>query len=137
MNQICSAFYFFQNVIEEILQNSFIFIEVGLLANVISHCKLIVSILSVVLRISCKNVPNSVLQRVTITFFPNGDIRYQRLYKQFEEVCLSLRTDFEWCKSFKDGREHVSNLAGKIMTRVFWDDIGYWSTFSKNGKRLI
>ena len=97
----------FLNIIEEILQSGFIFNEVGMLANVINKCNLIVSILSVVLTISCNNVSNSIAQRVIIKFLFN---EAEILHKQFEEECLSLRTVFEWCKSFQDGCERVSNL---------------------------
>ena len=85
-----------------------------MLANAINNCNLIVSILSVVLTMSCNNVSNSVAQRVIIKFLFNEGVKateiHQRLHKQFEEECLSLRTVFEWCKSFQDGRERVSNL---------------------------
>ena len=59
-----------------------------------------------------QKVPRSVEQRIVIKFLgenvPSAEI-HRRLQQQYGEECLSRTREFEWCKCFREGREHVEN----------------------------
>ena len=53
----------------------------------------------------------SVEQRMIIEFLTAEGVQpleiLQRLEKQFGEACLSRSRVFEWCKTFREGRENI------------------------------
>jgi hypothetical protein len=60
-----------------------------------------------------KAVPNSVAQRIIITFLMKEGVIlseiFTRLQAQFGDECLSQPRVFSWAKSFREGRDRVEN----------------------------